>query len=323
MIIQNGFKIYQSEELSNDEYHGEDFKEYISGSNIATVLERSVQHLFFGERKESPALAFGTAVHTAVLEPYLFDKEYIQAIDKEDYPDALGSDAVMKSWLKARGISGYSSKKTNELIEMVKKTGEDIQIWPEIKAEFDAKTEGKEQLKKDVFEKIRKMSAAVQHKYPICFADMNPEVSLIGEIDGHDVKVRIDMITVINGETWIIDYKTCQNAVPEKFGRDAHSLHYYEKMALQKECFKKAYGYEPAGVALLAQEKEAPFVSQLYVMTEDQLNIGWDNCQTAIKLIENAVENEEYPAYGEEFQDLFTPHYVLSRYEDDLMEAIV
>lgn len=311
MIEKNGFKIFDSTDLSNDDYHGEKYADYISGSNIAVVLEKSPAHLRYAERKETEALLFGTAMHCAILEPDVYEKAFIRDISKDDYPDALTSDAAIKAWLKARGISGYSTKKTPELIEMVRNTGEDIQIWSELKQSFDESAEGKVIVSKDGFEKIEMMKKTIVGYYPKYFSNFIPEISLIGSLDGIKVKVRLDMIyTDKNGDEWIVDLKSCVSAEPEKFGRDAHKLHYYEKMALQHDCFTVAFGRKPAGVILLAQEKEYPFIPQAYVMTEEQITEGRVNYRDAMYWINDCMRGDSWPAYGGGIQELSTPGYV-------------
>lgn len=311
MEEKNGFKMFDSCELSNEDYHGPEYADHISGSNIAAVLEKSPAHLKYAERKESKALHFGTAMHCAILEPDVYEQEFICDISKDDYPEALTSDAAIKSWLKARGVTGYSAKKTPELIEMVRDTGEGVEIWSEIKSKFDGQAEGKTIVSKGDFEKIELMRQTITGYYPDYFKSFVPEISLVGSLDGIKVKVRLDMIyTDSNGDEWIIDLKSCQSAEPEKFGRDAHKLHYYEKMTLQHDCFAVAFGREPAGVILLAQEKEYPFIPQAYVMTVEQLAEGYENYQTGMRIINDCMERDSWPAYGGGVKELSTPGYV-------------
>ena len=62
--------------LSDDEIYYSD-KEYVSNSMLS-LLNKSPQHLqrmFDGYKQETPALTFGKAFHTVVLEPEKFEKE--------------------------------------------------------------------------------------------------------------------------------------------------------------------------------------------------------------------------------------------------------
>ncbi|MBC8295900.1 MAG: PD-(D/E)XK nuclease-like domain-containing protein, partial [Pelagibacterales bacterium] len=54
-------------------------KEYITNSMLG-MLNKSPQHLqryFDGHREESPALNFGSAFHTMILEPHRMDDEVV------------------------------------------------------------------------------------------------------------------------------------------------------------------------------------------------------------------------------------------------------
>src|SRR5699024_5136269 len=127
--------VYTPEQMSNEDYHSE--AEHVSGSALCTIHEFSPAHWRFGDKKETPALEFGIASHAALLEPDKFASEFVRGLDKDDYPNALTSDAAMKSWLKERGIKGYSTKTKQELVEMIRKTGEDVDIWAELQSEFN------------------------------------------------------------------------------------------------------------------------------------------------------------------------------------------
>ena len=66
---------------SNDQYHSHDS---ISASGLKTIYKKSVYHLINQQFKETPAMALGTAVHQALLEPDDFYDIYhvIEKINK-------------------------------------------------------------------------------------------------------------------------------------------------------------------------------------------------------------------------------------------------
>ena len=61
-------------DLSNESYQN-DFRSYLSSSDIRRLL-RSPAHYKNPTRIESPAMAFGTLVHTFVLEPGVAEARY-------------------------------------------------------------------------------------------------------------------------------------------------------------------------------------------------------------------------------------------------------
>jgi exodeoxyribonuclease VIII len=80
---------------TNEQYHSQ--KDYISASGLKTIYLKSVDHLLTQNIKETPAMALGTAVHTAIYEPMEFYKEnhFIPKIDrrtkagKEQYAEEM------------------------------------------------------------------------------------------------------------------------------------------------------------------------------------------------------------------------------------------
>lgn len=67
---------------TNQEYHSK--KEYISASGLKSIYLESVHHYLNKTIAETPAMAFGTAVHTAIYEPLEFYKEnyFMPKIDR-------------------------------------------------------------------------------------------------------------------------------------------------------------------------------------------------------------------------------------------------
>ena len=65
-------------DLTNEAYHA---MPEVSSTQLKTLLDKSPAHLKFGVRKASAAMAKGSLIHTAVLEPELFDASYIVCPD--------------------------------------------------------------------------------------------------------------------------------------------------------------------------------------------------------------------------------------------------
>lgn len=66
-------RIYDRSEMSNEEYHA---SPGISKSGLWTIHSKTPAHFKYGERKaeDGDALALGTAIHTAILEPEDFER---------------------------------------------------------------------------------------------------------------------------------------------------------------------------------------------------------------------------------------------------------
>lgn len=307
--LQNGFTLYDADEMTNEMYHHE--VGGISATGLCKIFLKSPAHYRFGDQTTSPALTFGIASHTAMLEIEKFDDEVVCDLDrKEKHPDSLSSDVEMKAKLKELGVPGYSKMKKPELIETLKKTGEDIQLWPEIYQDFLSKNEGKTIVPVKDFENIMKMRNIMynQKKYAELLTGGNTEMSIVGELklpSGREILVKIRP-DYISKDFQDVDYKTCNDASRDKFGRDAYKLGYYLKMAMRHDILELAFGKKPKNMMLLAQEKTAPFVPQGYVMTDRQIELGRRQFIEAAEIYAKCMETGIWPSYSNHIEELET-----------------
>ena len=84
---------------SNDIYHSHDS---ISASGLKIIHKKSVYHLINQQFKETPAMALGTAVHQAILEPHDFHDIY-HVIEKIDKRTKAGKEEYQKQIDLAKG----------------------------------------------------------------------------------------------------------------------------------------------------------------------------------------------------------------------------
>lgn len=308
------FTVYPPTEMSNEDYHGD--TEHVSGSGLCEIYLKSPAAWRFGDKETTPALEFGIASHAAILEPELFSAEFVRGLDKDEHPSALTSDAAIKSWLKSRGVAGYSTKKGQELVAMVEATGEDVEIWSDMVGEFEEASEGKTIVKPKDYDKIMTMRDVVFNdaEYAKRLSTGFAEYSIFGELHGVKVKIRPDIMTE-HGEIW--DYKTTADASPEKFGLDSYRYGYLLKMALQHDMFLEAYGRPPASVTLLAQEKKAPYIAQAYELTDEQLEIGREQYRTALEMYQRCKATDTWPAYGGGVMHMQLPEWIYKKHEGE------
>ena len=107
-------------EFSEDAKYYAD-KEYVTNSMLS-LLNKSPQHLqmyFNGVKQETPALNFGKAFHTVVLEPQKVDNE-IAIFDGRSFV-ALGATNTFDSTTTSGGgsSSGSSGSNSNSMISVV------------------------------------------------------------------------------------------------------------------------------------------------------------------------------------------------------------
>jgi len=176
------------EKDSNDIYHSHDS---ISASGLKYISKYSVFHFLNRIQKETDSMAFGTAVHTALLEKDTFYDIY----------------HVMPE-------IGDLRKKENK----------------ELKKLEEEKADGKILLSNTDYERIKGIlknfkKNKLAQKY--CLGEV--ELSHYLEYDNIPVRVRPDVINHVAG--FISDVKTCQDASPDAFRRDVFKWGYHLQAA--------------------------------------------------------------------------------------------
>lgn len=310
-------EVHTNGKLSNDDYHSEKYEDYASGSSLYQLYSECPADFKFGDKEKTAALHFGTASHAAMLEPSLFEDEFVRAISKEDEVNYLTSDAGIKKVIKDAGIPGYSNKSYSDLIIRAISIDPDIKIFQLEQLLQKYECTDKTLVKGEDFDNILQMRK-------VLFADDDNvnlfkcasfEVSVICEIEiserWHKVKVRPDIITKSG---LVPDYKTTASMKPEDFARQAYYAGYWFKQAFVHDILTAAYN-APFKMALLAQGKKSPFIPQLYMLTNEQLQVGREQYLSALSRFEQCKKSNVWPAYFDGAVELPTPDYIARKYD--------
>lgn len=92
---------------------------------------------------------------------------------------------------------------------------------------------------------------------------------------GEVCKCRTDAETVIDGQLWIVDYKTTADASTEGFQREANRYGYDFQAAMYSEGVEADTGEHPR-FAFVAQEKTPPYAINIFVADNDFVVRGYD-----------------------------------------------
>jgi len=315
--IQN-VTVYPNGELSNDDYHGEKYKDYASGSELFNIFAECPADAHFGEKEQSAALHFGTASHAAMLEPDLFEEQFARKITKSDDENYLTSDAGIKKFIKDHGIPGYSNKPFYELVQRA------INIDPDVKIlalddriqELNCEEKQITLVKGEDHDNIMQMRRALfaDESNLELFKGATVETSIFCELlindVWHKVKVRPDIIT---HDCVVPDYKTTARMNPEQFARQAHEAGYWFKQAFTCDILSAVYS-KHFKAALLAQGKKSPFIHQLYYLTDEQLQVGREQYISALIRFDQCKKTDVWPAYFDGPVNLPTSDYIAKRY---------
>ena len=256
-------RIFTPDALSNEDYQQLPQR---SGSFLHRLLTHSPAKAMFGEIPSRKALDFGIWSHAMMLEPERFAEAYCRDFDPSIYESIMTKGQDYKDWLKDRGmkVSGTNA----ELIERILETKEAVHIEDVERDKY--RIERTAALRDDVefipvsdYDKIQAMrhSLMLDEDRAKMFEGGFSEMSIVTD----EFKCRPDLITA--GE-WLVNYKSTLDAEPEKFGRKATDYGYPMRAVMECELFKQAYGHYPAGYAILAQEKDVPYLCKTFVIME-------------------------------------------------------
>lgn len=255
--------------ISNQDYHaGPGF----SSSNVKSILKTPAHYQASQDpqwRTESDSMDFGTAFHTMILEPHLF--EATCAIEPPEIEAAGGK---------------------------VKQPGK--KLWEEFKALHEGKTifnakDGKRLLAMQ--QNVLSNRLAMQ-----IINNSEKEISAYHEEDGVLLKARADLIMPKRG--MIFDLKTTTDASEKGFERAVTGYGYHVSAAHYLHVFSKAYKKEFTEFIWIAVENQAPFGVAFYAATEEQLAIGKGRMAMGLLEYKSCMESGEWPCYPMEIKGL-------------------
>lgn len=217
------------------------------------------------EEESTPALIFGQAAHKFILEQDSFFDEFavVPQVDRR-------------------------TKTGKEMIE-----------------EFKAQNSDKTWINAEDFDSILMMRAALmvdetiadiltrEHRTEVPFLWIDGET-------GENCKCKADIITEIDGEPYIIDYKTtlsCDDGAFErsarKYGYDFQSGFYTEGIDL---CTMERHKF-----AFIAQEKNAPYAARLYICDKGFVDAGKRKFHKLMRKYHACKEADEWKGYETEY----------------------
>lgn len=245
--------------MTNKEYREH---EGISRSQLFTIINQTPLHFKYQldhPKEDTASLAFGRAAHKMMLEPEDFFNEF--------------------------AVAPNVDKRT--------KTGKEE--WNT----FCEENAGKEVISQLDYETICDMKKAID-------ADPNASKFLKGiheqsyfwtdSATGEVCKVRPDCLTNIDGQNYIVDYKTTDSCADGHFERSVRKYGYKFQSGMYREgMFNNTF--EDYGFVFVAQEKTPPYAVRVYMCTEAFINEGEEEFRTAINLYHYCKENNNFFGY--------------------------
>jgi len=254
--IENGIH-----DISNDEYHASDA---VSRSALME-LDKSPLHYYVKYiTKEIPfsestgAMNIGSAFHTMVLEPSLFDEQFF--VCKQKTKPRIGTPAYEDLLGNANGRIILNASEYNLVSNMSHKVKND-----DIAKELFAYK--KAQIEKSIFWTQKET--------------------------GIQCKARPDIW--LNG--LVVDLKTTSNASLRAFRRSAYDYGYFLQAAMIHEALK-SIDIKLDKFVYIAVEKDAPHHIGVFVLDDDALDYGVNLFNTLISKLKGCMDSNNYPGYG-------------------------
>ena len=246
----------------------------INNSILARLISKSPLHakaMLDGQRIETPALSFGRAVHTAILEPDLFPEQYAFA-PKMDRRTKIGKAA----WVT-----------------------------------FQSDNEDKEILSDSDYETITQMAYSVCNSHAQDYlTGGEAEVTIVWKDEATDLlcKMRCDYVHWNNNI--IVDLKTTQDASPSGFSRSMFTYRYHQQVAFYMAGYKAQTGCSCL-FTFIPVEKASPYALAVYEAGDLTIEAGENAYKSALLTYKQCVDSGLWPAYQTEIELLDIPEWAL------------
>lgn len=245
----------------------------VSRSGLQRVLRSPAHYHAWAtgqtDESDSPALAFGRALHAAVLEPEVFAAAFAPAPDFGD--------------LRTRGA----------------KLARD---------EWRAANAGRIAVDATTWQQIRGMDAAIR-RHPLASRLLGAgraEVTLHWQDPdtGMPCKSRPDWLDEERGV--VVDLKSAEDARPATFARSVARYQYHLQDAWYRiGC--AAAGLPAKNFVFLVVEKTAPYAVSICSLDEDAVTAGYDMARRGVDMIAAGVRTGQWPAYTDRIHTVSLP----------------
>lgn len=217
-------------DISNEDYH----KDEAIGSTTIKSISVSPANLYYNPFKGSKSAHIGTAIHAALLEPKLFEKEFI-----------------LEPEIKTRASNDYKAL-------LARNDADKIIIGSEV--ETVNRMFESSRLNDDFMDYINAKGHSEVSMFATC-----PDTGL-------NLKCRFDRLS--DSHSYPLDVKSCRDASQRGFSQAFGQYHYHVQAAFYLYVLKLVTGRELNQFAFFAIENNAPYKNCMYYIGEDSLTLG-------------------------------------------------
>lgn len=267
---------------TNAEYHA---SRAISASGLKLIKQSPLHYWarYLDPNREpdqpTPVMKLGTAVHTALLEPHLFDKQYVvlpEGIDKRS-KDGKALFAEIE-------VSGVEPLKPEQM-QQIRRTQEAAFSHPMIRILLSRP------------ERMIEKSMYWTDEETGVLCKMRPDFMLPPGLDRFP-------------HGYVMDLKTTADANPLEFPRQVWNLEMLIQAAWYTDGYMQIFKTElPPPFVWFAQEKESPFANKPYRATTAQIEYGRREYRRLLTIYAECAASNKWPSYGTEIADLELPSW--------------
>lgn len=235
-------------DMPNVEYHADP----AIGSTSVKQISVSPANLYFNPFKGSKSAHIGSAVHAAILEPDVFERDYHQLAD--------GLDRRSPEYKAAVFEHGADFVLVGSEVETVNRMVESARMNPEF------------------LDYMRSPG--------------HSEVSMFAKCDvtGLNLKCRFDRLS--ESYPYPLDVKSCKDATERGFSQAFGKWHYHIQAAFYLHVLRLATGKKMDQFCFFAVENVAPHRNCMYFIGEDSLEQGKKKMFESLEKLAECMENE-------------------------------
>lgn len=261
--------------------------EGVRRSDLWKMEDSAEKFKYFSEHppEQTPAMAFGSACHKAILEPDDFGNEF--------------------------AVAPVADRRTKEGKE----------VW----AAFNEKNAGKTIISADDVAVIEEMETALircplakkllygkgENETPFFWTDRET---------GEKCKVKLDRLVKFNRRWYVVDYKTAACAETNKFNSEIWRLGYFMQAAMYCEGVKTAKKMRKMpGFLFVVQEKKPPYSVNVVEVSEEVMAAGNAKFHQLLEKYHACKVIDQWPGFvGDVPNDSFVPTWMEQEMEDEL-----
>lgn len=248
-----------------------------------SILKKSPAHLKASidqPSEQTGAMALGSAVHCAILEPEKFKTRYGIVPDDVDRRSAAGKqrygDLVAQFGDRLIGESEY-----HEIIVPMREA-------------VVAHSVGGLMLREAEFV-----------EGSVFWRDETTGIGRKARIDGYSLELRT-----------IFDLKTTADASRDEFASSIYRLGYHRQGAFYTEALRR-FGQNVEHFVIVCVEKKPPFAVATYRLTNEALLAGEVEVRRLLKVYDKCVQTDQWPGYSEKLVDIGIPQWALNAINEE------